>query len=89
MVVALVSAAAAVSIALITISKFSVVSDSAMWSMDVMILAPAVLGAGVSYFIHRTSVSTQGRAWQSQSSLPTAAQEGYFRSALSSEGQNS
>jgi hypothetical protein len=33
-----------------------------MWSMTVMILAPAVLGVGVSYFISRTAAASRRRA---------------------------
>jgi hypothetical protein len=58
MVVALVSAAASVVIALVALNKFTQVTDSAMWAMAAMILAPAALGVGVSYFVHRTAVTT-------------------------------
>ncbi len=85
MVVALVSAAASVLIALIAINKFTRVTDSAMWSITVMILTPAVLGVGISSFIHKTAVASRGVGAPHQSLQPTAAQEGYFREARPSD----
>jgi hypothetical protein len=78
-VVAFVSAAASVGIALIALNEFTHVTDSAMWAMAVMILAPVVLGVGASYFIHRTAAASRTRAEPNESLQPSAAQEVYFR----------
>jgi hypothetical protein len=55
MVVALVSALAAVFIPFIALKTLSQISDGGMWAIALMSLAPCLLGIGVSYFIHHTS----------------------------------
>jgi hypothetical protein len=87
MVVAMVSAAASFLIALVALSKFTQVTDSAMWAMAVMILAPAVLGIGVSYFVHQSAVTRRRVDGPNQSLQPKSAQEGYFRESRQFEGR--
>jgi uncharacterized membrane protein len=87
MVVAFISAAASVIIALIALTRFTQVTDGAMWSMAVMILAPALLGIGVSYFVYRTAGASRGAAMPNHLLQPTAAQEGYFREGRPFEGR--
>ena len=72
-VVALASAAASVVIALVALNTFTQVTDSAMWSMAVMILAPALSGVGVSYFVQRTAVAGRRGGGPSPNAHRTAA----------------
>jgi apolipoprotein N-acyltransferase len=85
--VAFVSAAASVVIALIALSRFSQVSDGAMWAMAAMILTPALLGIGVAYFVNRTAEASRGAPTPDQPSQPTAGQEGHFRESRPFEGR--
>jgi len=55
MVVALVSALAAVVIPFAVLKTLTQISDGGMWAIAMMSLAPCLLGIGVSYFIHRSS----------------------------------
>ena len=44
---------ASIAVALTAIKHLSFISDSAMWSIAVMVAAPAAMAVGVAYFINQ------------------------------------
>ena len=57
MVVAAAGAFASAVIALIAMVNFHYISDSGLWAVAVMVLAPALMAVGVSFFISKSSPS--------------------------------
>jgi hypothetical protein len=55
-VVALCAAFASVGIAMIAVSKFSVVTDAGMFGIAAMVAAPAAMAVGVAAFVYKTSL---------------------------------
>jgi hypothetical protein len=56
-VVVTVSVIAMAGIAAIALKSFRNISDAGMFAIALMVLAPAVLGIGVSYFVYLSSAS--------------------------------
>ena len=55
--VAMYCGAACVAITWITVTHFGNVTDAGMFAIAAMVFAPAVLGLGIAYFVHRTSLA--------------------------------
>jgi hypothetical protein len=49
------SAIASILIAPIALINFSRISDSGIWAMAVMVLAPSFMAIGISFFIYKSS----------------------------------
>ena|SRR5205823_1076025 len=84
--VAVVSAGASCGIAMIALSKLTQITDSGMWAIAAMTLAPTLLGIGVSFFIHRTARASQAAVGSSPPPQAITVLEGAIRAGRPFEG---